>query len=184
MRDDKIIALLRRKSERGLRALADQYGRLLIYIASGILRNRPEDAEECVNDAYMHIWSHAETFDFSKASLPTYLKVLVRNASLNRLKQIRRSEGAAALEEAENIEDAGQDVERRVIGREEIRRLESLMETLGETDRQLLIRRYFYLQSSREIAQLMSMTVTAVDSRMSRLRSKIRNYFEEDKRNE
>ena len=180
MRDEKIIALLRKKSERGLRALADQYGRLLTYVASGILRDRPVGVEACVNAAYLHIWSHAATFDFEKASLPTYLKVLVRNAALNRLKWIRRREGTVGLEEAECIADAGQDVERKVIGREEVHKLEAFIEMLEETDKELLIRRYFYLQPSREIAQLTGMTVSAIDSRMSRLRGRIRNYFEEE----
>lgn len=183
MRDERIVALLRKKSERGLHALAEKYGRLLHYVASGILRNRPEDVEECLNDVYLHIWAHAETFDFEKASLPTYLKVLTRNASINRLKWLKRRESRdEETEEWESIEtyvDERQNVERAVLGREDVRRLEEMIAEMEETDREILLRRYFYLQSSREISQYTGMSVSAIDSRLSRLRARIRKEFKE-----
>lgn len=183
MRDERIVALLRKKSERGLRALAEKYGRLLHYVASGILRNRPEDVEECLNDVYLHIWAHAETFDFEKASLPTYLKVLTRNASINRLKWLQRREGTGwDPEEWDRIEmyaDERQDVERTVLGREDVRKLERMIEEMETLDREILLRRYFYLQSSREISQYTGMSISAIDSRLSRLRARIRKEFKE-----
>ena len=183
MRDERIVALLRKKSERGLRALAEKYGRLLHYVASGILRNRPEDVEECLNDVYLHIWAHAETFDFEKASLPTYLKVLTRNASINRLKWLQRREGTGwDLEDWESIEmyaDERQDVERTVLDREDVRKLERMIEEMEALDREILLRRYFYLQSSREISQYTGMSISAIDSRLSRLRARIRKEFKE-----
>ena len=183
MRDERIVALLRKKSERGLRALAEKYGRLLHYVASGILRNRPEDVEECLNDVYLHIWAHAETFDFEKASLPTYLKVLTRNASINRPKWLQRREGTGGdPEDWESIEmyaDERQDVERTVLGREDVRKLERMIEEMEALDREILLRRYFYLQSSREISQYTGMSISAIDSRLSRLRARIRKEFKE-----
>lgn len=183
MRDERIVALLRKKSERGLRALAEKYGRLLHYVASGILRNRPEDVEECLNDVYLHIWAHAETFDFEKASLPTYLKVLTRNASINKLKWLQRREGTGwDPEDWESIEmyaDERQDVERTVLGREDVRKLERMIEEMEALDREILLRRYFYLQSSREISQYTGMSISAIDSRLSRLRARIRKEFKE-----
>ena len=183
MRDERIVALLRKKSERGLRALAEKYGRLLHYVASGILRNRPEDVEECLNDVYLHIWAHAETFDFEKASLPTYLKVLTRNASINRLKWLQRREGTGwDPEDWECIEmyaDERQDVERTVLGREDVRKLERMIEEMEVLDREILLRRYFYLQSSKEISQYTGMSISAIDSRLSRLRARIRKEFKE-----
>jgi RNA polymerase sigma-70 factor (ECF subfamily) len=51
---------------------------------------------------------------------------------------------------------------------------------LNKKDHELVIRRYFYLQSSKDIAIAMKMTVTAVDSRLSRLRNKMKQDFEKE----
>ena len=85
MRDRKIIKLIEKRDEKGLEALSEKYEKLLTYIATGILGSNVEDIEECVNDTYLKIWNHIHEFDLEKASFKTYLSVIVRNTSINRL---------------------------------------------------------------------------------------------------
>ena len=73
LRDKKIVKLLVKQDEEGLKALTEKYEKLLVYIATGILGNNKEDVEECVNDTYLKIWNHIGEFDFEKASFKTYL---------------------------------------------------------------------------------------------------------------
>ena len=56
MDDSKIIALFNERSEKAISAVSRKYGKLSLRIAENILKNK-EDAEECVNDAYLVLWN-------------------------------------------------------------------------------------------------------------------------------
>lgn len=58
MEDSKIIDLFFERSEEAILELSDKYGNLLMKIAMNVVNNR-QDAEECVNDAYLAAWNAA-----------------------------------------------------------------------------------------------------------------------------
>jgi ECF subfamily RNA polymerase sigma-24 factor len=55
MQDETIISLYFKRAEEAITATKDKYGRLLVSIAYGILKNM-EDAKECENDTYLKTW--------------------------------------------------------------------------------------------------------------------------------
>ena len=55
MEDQKIVELFFSRSEYAISETDLKYGRYCKYISQNILCNR-EDAEECVNDAYLDAW--------------------------------------------------------------------------------------------------------------------------------
>lgn len=180
--DEEILSLILKQDELGLSILAEKYEKLLIYIVAGILGNRVQDIEECVNDTYLKFWKNARTYDVKKASIATYLKVIARNTALNRLRDIRRHEEKTHHEDFSDIAltyaDHNQNIENQIAGKEKVEHLSKVIATLSEKERELVLRKYFYIQSSKVIAEAMSMTVTAVDSRLSRLRTKMKIQFE------
>ena len=54
--DEEILSLFFARSEQSIRELDKKYGKLCYKIAFNILNNR-QDAEECVNDAYLGAWN-------------------------------------------------------------------------------------------------------------------------------
>ncbi len=184
MKDEAIVNLIYEKNEYGLVKLADKYEKLLIYIAKGILGSRSRDIEECVNDTYLKLWNHIEKYDMSKASLKTYLKVIVRNTAINKLRDLSRREDRELPDDVSDIvkyyADNSQNVEGKIFAKEDIKRLNEVIENLNKKDRELVIRKYFYLQSSKDISKAMNMSVTAIDSRLSRLRGKMKQDFQKE----
>lgn len=182
MKDEKILKLIKKKDEKGLAALADKYEKLLQYIASGILGNRIMDVEECVNDAYYKIWTNIDRYDLNRASFKTYLKVIVRNTALNRIRDINRTQSMLYTDDISDVlkeyADYCDNPEKKAVQKEDIEVLEDIIKDLAKKDQELVIRRYFYLQSSKKISESMDMSVTAIDSRLSRLRVKIKQEFE------
>lgn len=182
MKDEAIVSLIFEKNELGISKLADKYERLLIHIAAGILGKRSRDIEECVNDTYLKLWNHIERYDMDKASLKTYLKVIIRNTAINKLRDLSKREERELPDDISDIAksyiDHSQNVEGKISSKENIEQLNKIIGRLNERDRELVIRRYFYLQSSKDIAAAMNMTVTAIDSRLSRLRNKMKQEFE------
>lgn len=69
-------------------------------ISPGILQNR-QDAEECVNDTYLHTWKSIPPKQPSV--LRTYLGKLTRNLSIDRLRAKRDSELTVSFEELRDI---------------------------------------------------------------------------------
>jgi RNA polymerase sigma-70 factor (ECF subfamily) len=183
LKDEAIVGLLYERNETGLLKLSEKYEKLLIHIAATILGGRRQDIEECVNDTYMKLWKHIRNYDMEKASLKTYLKVIVRNTAINKLRDLSRREGMEYKEDFSDIAqcfiDQNQNVENRLFRKEDILLLNEVMKELNPKDRELVLRRYYYLQSSKDIAKAMRMTVTAVDSRLSRLRGKMKSAFDQ-----
>ena len=58
MTDERILKLLINKDEKALYKLSGKYDKLLSYIISNIVGNRPEDVEECLNDTYFKVWKN------------------------------------------------------------------------------------------------------------------------------
>ncbi len=184
MQDQKIVNLIKEGNELGFVKLADKYEKLLFYIAKGILGSRTEDIEECVNDTYMKLWNNIDKYDINKASLKTYLKIIVRNTAINRLRDLSRHENNQLSDDISEIAkyyaDNSQDIEDRIFAKESIETLNELIKSLKPKDKEIIIRKYFYLQSSKQIAKAMKMTVTAVDSKASRTRKKLKKEFDKE----
>ena len=54
--DSKIIELFFERSEQAIIELSKKYGTICTKVACNILNNK-QDAEECVNDAYLGVWN-------------------------------------------------------------------------------------------------------------------------------
>ena len=81
MEDRAIVALYWKRAETAILETKKQYGRLLLSISRGILRNE-EDAEECENDTYLRAWDTIPPKRPEKLS--AFLAKITRNLSLDR----------------------------------------------------------------------------------------------------
>lgn len=54
--DEKIIEMFFWRSEQGIRDLDIKYGKVFRKLSYNIVNSR-QDAEECVNDAYLGVWN-------------------------------------------------------------------------------------------------------------------------------
>jgi RNA polymerase sigma-70 factor (ECF subfamily) len=109
----------------------------------------------------------------------------LRNTAINKLRHLSRREESEFPDDISDIAkyyiDNSQNVEGKVFSKEDIIQLSNIISHLKEIDKELVIRKYFYLQSSKDIAKATKMTVTAVDSKLSRLRSKMKKEFEKER---
>ena len=172
MDDGAILALLHARDEEGVSALLERYGGLIRYVATGVLRD-PRESEECVSDVCMKLWQVPERFDPEKSSLATWLTAVTRNAALTRLKAAsRQDERQSVLEEGQA--DAGPGPEEQLLRRERAEDLRRALERLSQKERTLFYRKYYYLQSTAQIAAELGMSARAVEGRLYRLRQKLR----------
>ena len=77
--DEKIIEMFFERSEQGIRELDIKYGKACHNLSYHIVGSR-QDAEECVNDAYLGAWNAIPPA--RPNPLLSYLLKIVRNISL------------------------------------------------------------------------------------------------------
>ena len=74
--------------------------------------------------------------------------------------------------------DQRQNVEAALESKENMQALTKVIDGLKKKDKEMVLRRYYYMQSSKEIAFQMGMSVNAVDSKLSRLRKQMKQQYE------
>ena len=79
--DQKIIELFFQRSDQGIQELDHKYGKICHTLSFNIVNSR-QDAEECVNDAYLGAWNAIPPAQ--PDPLLPYIVKIVRNVSLKR----------------------------------------------------------------------------------------------------
>ena len=179
MEDEAMVALLWRRSPQAIEELDKKYGRLCRKLANNIVNSR-EDAEECVNDAYLGVWNAIPPA--RPHSLRAYLVKVVRNVAwkvCERRQAAKRSGCTVALEELEGCLTDGKTVEDEVEARELAQLIEAFLDTLTAKERVIFMRRYGFMDSYGEIARRVGISEKNVSVRLSRMRRKLRDYLGE-----
>lgn len=182
MDDDNIIALFLERSERAIDETAKKYGNYCRKIALNILASA-EDAEECVNDALLRAWNSIPPHKPERLS--TYLGKITRNLSLNRYEKStaeKRGGGQvpAALEELEGCLSLAASVESETDNNLLAAAISAWLSGLTEDSRVIFVRRYWYLDSISDVAELFGISESKTKSILFRLRKDLKKYFEKE----
>ena len=140
--ESDIIELFFARSEQGIRELDTKYGKDFHNLSYHIVGSR-QDAEECVNDAYLGAWNAIPPA--RPNPLLTYICKIVRNISLKiyyRKEAAKRSSHyAIAMEEIEACIAAPNIVEAEIEARELARIIGEFLDTLTLENRVIFMRR-------------------------------------------
>ncbi len=179
MNDEKIIALFFERDDEAIRETQAKYGRLCYSVAMNILGIH-EDAEECVNDAYLGVWNSIPPK--RPSSFSAFLLKTTRNLSLKRLRfrtAEKRGGGQATLsldELAECIPD-GFDIDKELESRELTELINRFLRALPETERRIFICRYWYCDSVADISKSFGFGESKVKMTLMRTRNKLRDFL-------
>jgi RNA polymerase sigma-70 factor (ECF subfamily) len=178
--DEKIIEMFFKRSEQGIRELDNKYGKICRDLSYNIVSNR-QDAEECVNDAYLGAWNAIPPAQPNP--LLTYLCKIVRNISLKiyyRKEAAKRSSHyTIAMEEIEACIADPNTVEAEIETRELACIIESFLDTLTVENRVIFMRRYWFADSYKDIAEFVGLSEKNISVRLSRIRQKMKEYLAE-----
>jgi RNA polymerase sigma factor, sigma-70 family len=180
MDDRAIVALYWKRAETAILETKKQYGRLLLSISRGILRNE-EDAEECENDTYLKAWNTIPPKRPDKLS--AFLAKIVRNLSLDRYDAMhaeKRGGGEVPLlldELAEVIADETAfptDTE----GLSEV--LNAFLGRLKPDARTIFLRRYWFGDSVQEISARSGFGESKIKMSLLRTRQSLQEALEKE----
>ena len=178
MEDEKIIDLFFVRSEQAIRELDNKYGKICHNFSYNIVNSR-QDAEECVNDAYLGAWNAIPPA--KPNPLLTYVCKIVRNISLKiywRKEAAKRSSHyTIALEEIEACIADQKNIEEEIEVRELACIIESFLDTLTIENRVIFMRRYWFSDSYKDIAEFVGLSEKNISVRLTRIREKMKQYL-------
>ena len=179
MEDGKIIELFFNRSENAIVELSAKYGIISMNTAYNILGNH-EDAEECVNDSYLGVWNAVPPK--TPNPLLAFLLKIVRNISINRCiynsRQKRNNQYYECIDELDYCIASNETIESQLEAEELTKSIEEFLDNLNKTNRLIFIRRYWYVDSYKTIAELTGLRENAVRMRLSRIRLELKKYLQ------
>jgi RNA polymerase sigma-70 factor (ECF subfamily) len=144
-----------------------------VYTCALRLVGNPEDAADVTQDVYLRVVRKLGGFRH-EASFTTWLNRVTTNVAMSALKRRTRRitvEGGTVPPEAR---DLAPDPAERAESIALARRLERLVARLPETQRQVLVLRDIYGQSTDEVADAMGISPGAVKVRLFRARERLK----------
>ena len=171
MTEREILDLIRNRNQDGLSELLKHYRPMISYIIAPILLN-PEDQEECVSEVTLKVWDNILTFDENKSGFKTWLTAITRNTALNHLRKNQKHTQVDL--DSENIRAKEGNPEEIILKKEKQEQLYKVLNNLDSKEKTLFYRKYYYMQSTAQIAREMGITERAVEGKLYRIKKKIR----------
>ena len=178
--DRALIARIETRDADALGILYDRHSARLMGLAQRILGDTGE-AEEVLQEVFLHVWKAAATFDPSRGPVLAWLLVATRSRSIDRLRSRRPGQSARirSLEEAPETASR-EDVEADAAGREWEAQCRAVIGELPEDQRRALELAYFEGLTHQEIAERTATPLGTVKTRvrlgLMKLRERIRPY--------
>lgn len=179
MEDKLIVDLYWARNENAITQTSIKYGKMMHATSQSIVGSY-EDAEECVNDAYLAAWNSMP--ENRPTYLGGYMAKIIRNISLNRYDHAHAAKRHGVQVVFEELEECLGDYETPEEQYEagclrEV--LDDFLANLSEEKRVVFLRRYFYTDSIADIAERMGMSEGKVKSMLFRLRAQLAEILKE-----
>lgn len=180
--DTEIIELYWQRSEMAIQETNGKYGSYCKSIVHNILQNR-EDTEECINDTWLHTWNSIPTerpYEFR-----TWLGRIARNLAFDRYrrrtaKKRGGQEVDILLSELEDCIPSAQTVEKELEDAELAGFISSFLKKQKQENRMIFVRRYYYSDSVKQIAERFGISESKVKSSLFRVRNGLKAYLEKE----
>ena len=89
--DGQLLARIQRGDEQAMAVLYDRYSRVVYSVALRVLRDAAS-AEDVLQEIFMQIWRHPDSFTATRGSFGGWLSVVARNRSIDALRRKRPTE--------------------------------------------------------------------------------------------
>lgn len=176
--DEEIINLFFERNENAILQAENKYAKLCRCVSMNIL-NDERDCEECINDTWITVWNTIPPK--RPENLKSYICSIAKNLSLKKYSynhsKKRNCEYQLCLDELRNCStkyDASVD---KVETDELSEAVNSFLSTLSKDKRVMFLRRYWLMQSVKEIAEDYSITEKNASIRLKRIREQLKKYL-------
>ena len=182
MTDNEILTLMRDTPPQGQKALFDKYYRYVYTIVQRILRGfgSPDDCDECTIDVFASVMMNLKGADIG--ALNSYIGAAARNAAISMRRKLAAKTGLNDPIDDENMAEIAEDtdVAAEAEKNELSEQLLNCISELGYPDSVIIIQKYYYSRSSKEIAEMTGLNAAGVRVRCGRAMKRLKKLLEEN----
>lgn len=175
--DIELLNLLHNKPEVGLKMMMDNYMAFIYTIIfnklSGIYLK--EDIEECVSDVFFQVFHYRNRIDLEKGSIKAFLAVVAKRKAIDMHRKNKNNNYIPIDDVSQDLHSKEDDVSNSILLKESNIQLINAIKSLGEPDSEIIIRKYYFHQSSKDISKDLGIKVNTIDKKVSRCMQKLRN---------
>lgn len=157
--------------------LIDRYSSYIVRVVMKVAGNRlsKEDVEEFCADVLVKIWEDRQRLTIGEGKLKAYIGSMARNRTLNCL----RTKGKCELVPLEEDVIEYETPESNLMKDEDAKFINEVVSTLPEPDREIFIRRYFYMEKVIDIARTLGINTQTVGTKLFRGKKKLEKALSE-----
>lgn len=160
-----LIERIINRDRQALSALYDRYARVIYSVAYRSLGS-VEESEEVVMDVFAKIWTTADRYNVDKARVDTWIFMMARSRTLDRLRSKQRRHKLAEAIVVEDLPTSTNDGSADLELSERRAQILTALATLPPEQRQVLELAYYRGLSHREIAEQTEMALGTVKTRI------------------
>lgn len=179
--DDKelVQAIVERRSD-AVTELYNRFSSVLLALAQRILGDR-SDAEEILQETFLQVWRQAERYDSSRSSVSTWLVLIARSRSIDRVRsrRVKQKTQVAAQREYPDTHTSPTGM-RSVLNEEQRQRLQAELGRLPPEQRQVLEMAFYQGMTQSEIARQTEIPLGTVKTRTLLAMKKLRMALQDE----
>jgi len=153
--------------------VVEKYERPVFNLCYRMLGNAG-DAEDAAQETFLRAYKSLNRYDRTRSFI-TWLLSIASHYCIDQLRKRRFT--SFSIDDEDHawlvLADPGPNPEKSFTTSEKQAQVQELLETLGPKDRSAVIMRYWYNYSYEEIAEALSLTISAVKSRLHRARKEL-----------
>jgi RNA polymerase sigma-70 factor (ECF subfamily) len=134
-----------------------------------------EDIEECVSDVFFEVFHYKNRIDLEKGSIKAFLAVVAKRKAIDMYRKNKNNNHIPIDDVAQDLYSIGDDVLNSILLEESNFQLINAIKSLGEPDSEIIIRKYYMYQSSKDISKDLGIKVNTIDKKVSRCMGKLKN---------
>ena len=173
MNDTAAIAGIKDHKEGSANEIIIKYSKYMWPVAYAVLKNigSEQDVEHCIAEIFVDLWEEPNQYDPQSDSLQDWLCTKVRSRAMERYRVLSGS-GAVPLDGPMMMGRMG--VQDAALLEKNKRELSAAVASLSDTERDILIRRFYYEQNIKEIAIALNLATKEVQGQLHRSKQLLR----------
>lgn len=172
MNDMLIAKLIREKNEEGIAELIKLYGKVIYGVIYKTLVYDVEksEVEFIFNDILFNLWNSMSYYDYTQGKLVNYIISVAKFTTIDYIRKNNKRVNDLSIDE-------------ELIGFEETDILSDkekfldLISPLSDTDKSIFIRRFYFRDSIKDIAESMMTTPGSISNKILRGKKKLKEYI-------
>ena len=174
--DIELLELLHNKPEQGLKVMMKNYMALIYTIIFNKLSGMysKEDIEECVSDVFFEVFRYKSRIDLQKGSIKAFLAVVAKRKAIDMYRKNKNNNHIPIDDISQSLYTAEDEVADSILLNESNLELIDAIKSLGEPDSEIIIRKYYLSQSSKDISKNIGLKVNTIDKKVSRCIQKLK----------